>query len=88
MEEDTGIANKYMKNFQHHYHKGSQDTTRYHIAPTRMLILKRMIIIASAGKGLDHIGDSHTLLMGMFNYITPLGKCLTIFYKIKHTLIQ
>ena len=47
-----------------------------------MLILKRLTIIASAGKDLDHIGDFHTLLMVMFNYTTPLGNILQYFIKL------
>lgn len=64
--------------------KKSQESTKYHMIPTRKLILKRLPT-ASTGKGLEHIGA----LTDMFKYRAPLGKCLTIFfYKIKYILTQ
>lgn len=60
--------------------KKSQKITKYHMIPTRMLmlILKRLTT-ASVGKGSERVGASNTSLVGIFNYRTPLGKRLIIF---------
>ena len=45
--------------------KKSQESTKYHMIPPRMLILKRLTT-ASDGKGLEHFGALNIPLMGMF----------------------